>query len=249
VVDMAHGTEPDPVGSEEDVQKRLDGGYFTRCPQCGCVSFLVWEIHQPRFRPRLCQWRRRCRREPVTQEQVKAFTRMSERDLLRLMYSYLKSRMAKDASRAVGAEIERRLGMSPVHPAEASFNQAKADSADEALRILTDEALPAVPVIDQARAEAEHEPLTRGWRMGPLWSGPPHNATAVLRASLEHEQRRPDFRYFQIEIEPTKFCVQLDSMCGEPIQFLGKPLFEFAGFRVWRGTERVFLCAHKNAVL
>ncbi|NUK05715.1 hypothetical protein [Streptomyces lunaelactis] len=119
----------------------------------------------------------------------------------------------------------------------------------EALRILADEVLPVTPVIDVARAEAEHEPLTRGWGMGPLWSGSLEEATAVLRRSLEHERRRPDFRYFQIDIEPKKFCVQLDSMCGEPSTVLGKPLYAFAGYRMWRGADRVFLCGHERATL
>ncbi|MFJ4467591.1 hypothetical protein ACIP2X_08930 [Streptomyces sp. NPDC089424] len=246
---MTHGAEPDPVLREEDIQNSLDSGYFTRCPKCGRISFLAWVIHEPRFRLRLCQWRRHCRHEPVTREQVRAFTGMSERDLLRLMYSYLKSRLAGNASKKIGAEVERRLGLSPVRPTEVSFGQVRTDSVDAALRILTDEALPAVPVICQARAEAEHEPLTRGYRMGPLRSGPPEDATAVLRAALEHEQHRPDFRYFQIEVEPAKFCVQLDSKGGDPIQVPGKPLFAFAGYRVWRGADQLFLCAHENAVL
>jgi hypothetical protein len=49
--------------------------------------------------------------------------------------------------------------MSPVRPADAVFEEVRTGSVAEALRILADEALLVTPVIDVARAEAEHEPL------------------------------------------------------------------------------------------
>jgi hypothetical protein len=247
MVISSEGEEPGSADGK-GVAGSLDG-CFKRCSRCGSIYVTrAGAIHRP-WRGRVAHLR--CMRDgcilrPVTEEQASATISLSRRDVLWRVYGQLRQQELTKRPRepavfeiAARAEVERRLGLSPIELFGPARNEFKADSVSEALRILTTEALVAVPVIDAERIEFEYPSLRRVWGSQKLWNGSPEAAVIVLRRNLEPDIRRPDFRYFRVDVLRHNWCAQVN------VIFDGR----FVAYRIWRGEDQVFLCGPRGASL
>ncbi|MFE5393084.1 hypothetical protein ACFQ9U_00815 [Streptomyces sp. NPDC056568] len=137
-------------------------------------------------------------------------------------------------------EAATRLGMTPPRPAEATFGEEiRTDSVVVALRTVVDQAVPATPIIDEARLRGEFRSVARSWSSKGLWSGTADEATTILRVNLERDLRRRHFGYFAVGVLPDALCAQISTL------FAGV----FTGYRIWRTADRLHFCGGRQAIL
>jgi hypothetical protein len=228
-------------GSHHDMH-----GIFGRCSRCGAVYISATEIHVPWQRAVMRLWCNRgglngCAPQPVGEERVRKITGLSEVDLLGLVYEefrrYDGSRLRSGIDAATRAEVERRLGMSPVDVTGVERSETEAYDVAGALSVLAERALPAAPVLDAQRIHHEYRALSAVWRSPPLWVGTPEEASASLAPNLRVHASRSDFRYFRVDVLPQELCAQVNVLLAG----------SFLGYRVWRDPHQVYLCGPRGA--
>ncbi|MEV5148489.1 hypothetical protein AB0L14_29880 [Streptomyces sp. NPDC052727] len=208
----AQGDDPDPVDT-----------WFRYCPVCGSLAAGGYVFHLPHGVDGTCHFSQGvdCKDEKVTMRRAMAVTGMSEEAILTEVYASI-----SNPDNPMRNEAATRLGMAPPRPAEAAFGKTQTDSVAVALQTVVDQAVPAVPVID--------EPRLRG-----LCSGTAEEATGILRVNLERDLLRQDFAYFVVEVIPDSFCAQISAFYGGV----------FTGYRIWRTADRLHFCGGRQAIL
>ncbi|WP_461032719.1 hypothetical protein [Streptomyces mayteni] len=184
----------------------------------------------------------------MTLEQAALATGMTDEDILREMYcrGYMKEELV--------AAAERGLRMAQPHFTGIPFPMMRPDTVPEAVHHLTEGAVPAAPLIDEARVRAEYPSLRRVWGSPRLWSGRLDEAAEIMRVNLERDRkwfqrtdrsylwRRKRFNYFRVETRPDDYCAMVSS-------FYGKPPVTWYGYRLWRTEDKIFLCGHSRIIL
>jgi hypothetical protein len=196
----AQGDDPDPVDT-----------WFRYCLVCGSLAAGGYIFHLPHGADGACHFSRGvdCEREQVAMRRAMAVTGMSEEAILTEVYASI-----GNPDNPMRKEAATRLGMAPPQPAEAAFGKAETDSVAVALQTVVDQAVPAVPVIDEPRLRAEFRDVAKSWSSRGLWSGTAQDATDILRVNLERDLLRQDFEYFVVEVIPDSFCAQISALYG-----------------------------------
>jgi len=143
--------------------------------------------------------------------------------------------------------VKRRLGLGkPTTGRPARFSPASTGNAREAVALLRDGALPAVPMIPESRVEAEYRDLQMSWGCRGLKKGTMREIAETVQKNLEKDAKLPRFREFSVEVLTDQYCAQVYS------HFEQEPGARFAtanAYRIWRTDRSVFFCGSKNAIL
>lgn len=213
--------DPDPVDT-----------WFRYCPTCDTLAAGGYVFYLPHGVNGVC--RLDCERERVTMRQAVAVTGMSEEAILTELYASI-----RNPDNPMRVEAATRLGMAPPQPTERIFEEVDTESVSVALATVTDQAVPAVPVIDEPRLRAEFLSVKKSWSSRGLWSGTAEEATEILGVNLERDVLRPDFRHFRVDVIPSDLCAQVSTLYGGV----------FTGYRIWRTPDRLHFCGGKLAIL
>lgn len=222
---------PDDTTTEDGLVADLDRNLWL-CPACGALYIVNWMVF-----PEDADGCDECHPTVVgatTEAVALQLTGWSETRLLNEAYV-----VATEVARmnpTWGAEpfveeIERRLGMSPPIPGEGpDMDQVKVATVTEALDVLHRRAIPAAPIVDEARVRAEHHLLRRSWGGPVLRSGSPTEITDVLRRNLERDATLPGYRGILVNAIDDQYCAQVVSLIGD----------QGRAYRVWRTPDRLW---------
>jgi hypothetical protein len=159
----------------------------------------------------------------------------------RLLSPHAQAEAGRDDISAVLREVEGRLGLSqPADEGAGSFTQRSVDTVHQALSILLAEALPATPVANKERAEAQHRNLMgSGWG-AELLQGSKPVVTLRLKRLLERDAGRPGFRGFTIDL--SQFVPPWATVSSSFAAAPGQSHATANVYAVWRTAEGLALC-------
>ena len=121
----------------------------------------------------------------------------------------------------------------------AEFEEVECASAEEAARVLFEEALPATPVQDEAKIRLEYDgmglsSIVSVWGSRQLVEGPEPVVREVVLRNLHRIARAPGLKAFAVVVVSAKKCAQVNAVFPTA----------FVPVRVWRTSEKLFACGN-----
>jgi hypothetical protein len=200
----------------------------------------------------------RCRHEDfilVSEKRALSVSGMSEKKLLDRLHTILNSPDLKKSSNPPNPlleEIEQRLGLrkqrlgteKPVTERLPRFKEQYTKDIDEAVVLLCDKALPAVPIITKSKVESEYVKLKDSWRSRDFKEGTPQEIGDTLRNNLDRDAGLPGFSNFSVTVIPAQYCAQVNSYFETEAGVVHTNTY-----RIWHTESSVYFCGGKLAIL
>jgi hypothetical protein len=183
-----------------------------------------------------------------TRDRLPEFKRMHREEVLLKCVDYMMRVDCKIDEREARLceQFRADMGAAPSHPADrgqhvgeprnsGSAEYRKFDetpSADQAVRTLFTEAIPAILVTPPAQIQEEYSRVSQIWGSKRLFEGSDSQIRSLILGNLEQLAASPAFETFRVEI------------MGEYAQLNAFFPKCFIGIRVWRSDERLFVCGN-----
>lgn len=116
------------------------------------------------------------------------------------------------------------------------FETVSTTSADEAISVLFDRALVAVPSLTVDAVESNYERVKGNWSSRKLVRGPQNRVRSIVLANLRRIQSQAGFRNFQIAVYLERGAAQVEAMAPP----------HFIPIAVWRSGDDVFACGNAD---